>query len=339
LAIYHLSISIVSRGKGKSAVAAAAYRAAELIKNEYDGIIHDYTRKGGVVHTGVLLPAQAPGEFSNRALLWNAVEKTEKAENAQLAREVEFSLPLELTREQNISLAHDFVQRTFVSAGMCADICIHEKDGGKLHAHVLLTMRPINDNGAWGGKQKKEYILDRDGNKIYDPKKRQYKCRSIPSTDWNDRGNAEIWRAAWEEYANAALEKHGNEARINHRSYERQGVEIIPSIKLGVAAHQMEKRGIRTERGDINREIEITNNQIRQLRARMNKLAVWLKEEEANTKPPTLADVLDEIFTRKGQSAMTHIRNGMEVFNFLYSNDIREFADLNNIAVVIRLNG
>ncbi|MCL2602668.1 MAG: MobA/MobL family protein, partial [Treponema sp.] len=136
---FHSHVQVISRGRGKSAVAAAAYRAAELIKNEYDGIIHDYTRKGGVVHTGVLLPAQAPGEFSNRALLWNAVEKTEKAENAQLAREVEFSLPLELTREQNISLAHDFVQRTFVSAGMCADICIHEKDGGKLHAHVLLT--------------------------------------------------------------------------------------------------------------------------------------------------------------------------------------------------------
>jgi ATP-dependent exoDNAse (exonuclease V) alpha subunit len=131
LAIYHLSISIVSRGKGKSAVAAAAYRAGELIKNEYDGIVHDYTRKGGVVHTGILLPAQAPEEFSNRALLWNAVEKIEKAENAQLARDVEFSLPQELTREQNISLAHEFVKRTFVDSGMCADVCINEKEGGK----------------------------------------------------------------------------------------------------------------------------------------------------------------------------------------------------------------
>ena len=200
----------------------------------------------------------------------------------------------------------------------------------QLHAHVLLTMRPINENGAWGGKQKKEYILDNDGNKIYDPKKRQYKCRSMPSTDWNDRGNAEIWRAAWEEAANAALEMHGSDSRIDHRSYERQGLEIIPSIKLGTAAHQMEKRGIRTERGDINREIEITNKQIRQLRARINKLSDWLKDEADNPKPPTLADVLDEVMSRQGQSSLTRLRNGAEIFNFLISNEVYDLEDLDN---------
>ena len=190
MAIFHSHIQIISRGKGKSAVAAAAYRAGETIKNEYDGIVHDYTRKGGVVHTEIMLPGHAPNEYLNRAVLWNAVEKIEKAENSRLARELDIALPIELTREQNISLIREYVQRTFVDAGMCADLCVHDKDGKNPHAHIMLTVRPIGVNGKWGGKQRKDYILDHDGNKIYDPKKRQYKCRSIPSTDWDKREKA-----------------------------------------------------------------------------------------------------------------------------------------------------
>jgi hypothetical protein len=194
----------------------------------------------------------------------------------------------------------------------------------------MLTMRPINENGTWGGRQKKEYTLDANGDKIYDPKKRQYKCRSIPSTDWNDRDKAEEWRAAWQDFANAALEQSGSDERINHKSYERQGLDIIPTVHLGPAASQMERKGIRTERGDHNRQIEITNREIRRLRARIGKLADWLKEEAANTKPPTLADVLDEIFSRQGQSALTRLRNGVDIFNFLHGNNIADIADLDN---------
>ena len=158
MAIYHLSIKIFSRGKGgKSAVAAAAYRAGEKIFCEYDGRMNDYTRKGGVVHTEILLPEYAPVEFKDRAILWNAVERVEKAENAQLAREVEFSLPVELTLAQNKSLVREYVKHNFVDKGMCADICIHDKDDGNPHAHVLLTMRPFNEDGSWGNKQRKEY--------------------------------------------------------------------------------------------------------------------------------------------------------------------------------------
>ena len=130
IAIYHLSIKIISRGKGKSAVAAAAYRAGEAITNEYDGITHDYTRKGGIVHTEILLPDHAPAEFADRAVLWNAVEKIERYKTAQLAREIEIALPVELTREQNISLLRKYVMEQFVSAGMCADVCVHDKDDG-----------------------------------------------------------------------------------------------------------------------------------------------------------------------------------------------------------------
>ena len=176
MAIYHCSIKITSRGKGKSAVAAAAYRAGERITNEYDGVTHDYTRKGGIVHTAILLPDNAPPEYKDRAVLWNAVEKIEKAKNSQLAREIELALPVELTKEQNIFLVREYVKRHFVNHGMCADIAIHDTGEGNPHAHVLLTMRPFNEDRTWGDKQKKVYHLDEDGNKIYDPIKRQYKC-------------------------------------------------------------------------------------------------------------------------------------------------------------------
>ena len=169
MAIFHSHIKIITRGKGKSAVAAAAYRAGERIKNEYDGITSDYTRKRGIVYTEILLPEHAPTEYLNRAVLWNAVEKIEKADNSQLARELDIALPAEFTRQQNIALAREYVKNTFVSAGMCADLCVHDKDDGNPHMHIILTMRPINENGKWDGKQKKEYILDNDGNKIYDP--------------------------------------------------------------------------------------------------------------------------------------------------------------------------
>ena len=171
---------------------------------------HDYTRKGGIVHTEILLPDHAPAEYADRAVLWNAVEKIEKAKNAQLAREIEIALPQELTREQGISLVREYVKHNFVAAGMCADFAIHDKQDGNPHAHIMLTMRPFEQGGAWGAKQKKEYTLDPQGNKIYDPKKRQYKCKSIPATDWNEQTKAEEWRAAWAEICNQYLEQNGH---------------------------------------------------------------------------------------------------------------------------------
>lgn len=302
MAIYHCSIKIISRGKGKSAVAAAAYRSGDNLTNEYDGITHDYTRKGGVVHTEVLLPDHAPSEYVNRAVLWNAVERIEKAKNAQLAREIEIAPPKELTREQGISLVREYVKEQFVNAGMCADIAIHDKNDGNPHAHVMLIIRPIEQDGTWGAKQKKEYILDRDGNKIYDPKKRSYKCKSIPATDWNEQTKAEEWRSAWAEICNQELEQNGHAERIDHRSYARQGIDQIPTVHLGVAAFQMEKRGIRTERGNLNREIEVSNQRLRQLKARISKLQNWLKDEAANTEPPTLADVIQGILSKQEQT-------------------------------------
>jgi len=155
VAIYHLSIKIISRGKGRSAIAAAAYRAGEKIISEYDGRVNDYSRKRGIVHTEIMLPDNAPTEFADRSTLWNAVEKSEKAVNAQLAREIEVALPVELTREQQIELTKQYVKRNFVDNGMCADVCVHDTGTGNPHAHIMLTMRPFNKDKTWGLKERK----------------------------------------------------------------------------------------------------------------------------------------------------------------------------------------
>ena len=330
IAIYHLSIKIISRGKGKSAVAAAAYRSGEKIRNEYDGIEHDYTRKGGVIHTEIILPEHAPAEYADRAVLWNAVEKIEKAKNSQLSREIELALPVELTLLQNKSLVRDYVKQNFVEHGMCADVCIHDKNDGNPHAHIMLTMRPFDNGGAWGGKQKKEYILDKSGNKIYDKKKRSYKCKSVPTTDWNEQTQAEEWRSGWAESVNRYLEKLNHSERIDHRSYERQGVEQIPTAHLGVAAFQMEKRGIATERGNKNRKIDELNKQLRQIKARIRKLEDWVKEERAA--PPTLWEVFSGIANnperRTQKQQIADIKLAAQTLTFIQTYNIETLADM-----------
>ena len=167
IAIYHWNIGIVSRGKGKSAVAAAAYRSGEKLTNEWDGMTHDYTRKGGVVHTEIMLPPHAPPSFADRSTLWNSVELYEKAGNAQLAREIDAALPIELSREEQIRLVREYCSSQFVSRGMCVDFVIHDTDSGNPHCHIMLTMRPLDERGAWAAKSKKEYDLDENGERKY----------------------------------------------------------------------------------------------------------------------------------------------------------------------------
>ncbi len=151
-AIYHCSIKIIKRSQGRSAVAAAAYRSGQKLTNEWDGITHDYTKKGGVVYSEILLPAHVPPEFSDRSTLWNSVEKSEKSRNAQLAREIEIALPAEIDRQSQIRLVRKYVKDIFVSSGMCADFSIHDKGDGNPHAHIMLTIRPLKESGEWGAK-------------------------------------------------------------------------------------------------------------------------------------------------------------------------------------------
>lgn len=163
MAIYHLEAKVISRGVGRSAVAASAYMSCSHIYNDYDGIQHDYTRKQGLVYEQVLLPPQAPPEWADRSVLWNAVEEAEKTKDSRLAREFVVALPIELNREQNISLITDFVKDNFVNDGMCADVCIHDTDGHNPHAHIMLTVRPLDKNGKWQSKTEKEYLCIKNG--------------------------------------------------------------------------------------------------------------------------------------------------------------------------------
>ena len=300
MAIYHCSIKIVSRGKGKSAVAAAAYRSGERLTNEWDGLTHDYTKKGGVVHSEILLPPHAPPSFSDRSTLWNSVEMSEKAGNAQLAREIEIALPVELTGEEQIRLVRDYCSSQFVSKGMCVDFALHDTGGGNPHAHVLLTMRPLDEQGQWSAKSKKEYVLDENGERIMLPSGR-YKTRKIDLMGWNNQENAETWRAAWAEYTNRYLEENNRSERIDHRSYERQGIEQIPTIHVGVSATQMEKKGISTERGELNRSIKAANLLFREIRAQIVRLKEWLIElfkvhETLKAEPPKSPNLATLLF-------------------------------------------
>ncbi len=277
IAIYHCSIKIVSRGKGKSAVAAAAYRSGEKLTNEWDGLTRDYTKKGGVVHSEILLPAHAPPAFSDRSTLWNSVELSEKSNNAQLAREVEIALPVELSREEQTRLVREYCSSQFVSKGMIADFNLHDTGGGNPHAHILLTMRPLDEKGAWLPKSKKEYVLDENGEKIRLPSGR-YKTRKVDLVDWNNRENAEVWRRAWADLANDFLAQNNRPERIDHRSYERQGIDQLPTVHVGVSATQMEKKGIVTERGELNRNINAANRILREIRRLVRGLKDWIAE-------------------------------------------------------------
>ncbi len=163
MAIYHMQAKVVSRGSGRSAVAASAYMSCSRIYNDYDGIQHDYTRKHGLIYQEVMLPPMAPPKWKNREQLWNAVEAAEKTKDSRLAREFGVALPIELDKDSNISLLQNFIQKNFVDMGMCADFAIHDTDGHNPHAHILLTVRPLNENGTWQYKTEKEYLCIKDG--------------------------------------------------------------------------------------------------------------------------------------------------------------------------------
>lgn len=346
MAIYHCSIKIISRGKGKSAVAAAAYRSGETLTNQYDGITHDFTRKGGIVHTEILLPPHAPPEFTDRSTLWNSVEKIEKARNSQLARELEIALPAELDREQQIQLVREYVKDNFVSAGMCADVAIHDKADGNPHAHIMLTMRPLEQSGEWGAKSKKEYILDKDGQRIQ-LKNGTFKSRKADTVDWNNREKAEAWRQAWADIANRYLAAQDRPERIDHRSFKRQGIEQIPTVHMGVAATQMESRGIVTDKGEQNRHIREENRLLKEVKRRIATLSAWIKKKSAETKEqqsinpiasapihsPTLLEMLNQAYkeadTLQSRYGKIHdLKAYTQAVNFLQDKSITTLVQL-----------
>src|SRR5437667_848287 len=231
MAIYHLHVKVIGRKSGSSAVASAAYRSGSRLRDERLDRSHDFSAKRGVVHSEVLLPENAPAVWKDRERLWNDVEAFEARKDAQLAREVEFAIPRELTQAQGIELARDFARGEFVDRGMIADLNVHwdvGEDGmPKPHAHVMLTMRAVDEDG-------------------FGPKLRE----------WNRTEMVERWRQRWAEVANERLAELDIDARIDHRSLEAQDIAMEPQTQIGASALRIEGEGIETaDRAEMHREI------------------------------------------------------------------------------------
>ena len=310
IALYHFHVTQIKRSAGQSAVAAAAYRSGEKLHSEYYGEDSDYTRKGGVICSEILLPSHAPPEYANRETLWNAVEKVEKNAKAQLAYSFDIALQNEFPMRENIELARQFLLQNFVSRGMIVDFAIHspdkEDDGiQNPHFHVMCPIRPILPNGTWGNKQRREYVLDEDGNRIRD-EAGNFVFNAVPTTDWGSPETLEAWRQAWAELCNAKFAEKGLDCRIDHRSYERQGVEQIPTQHEGPTVRAMEAKGICTDKGDLNRWIRKTNAVLREAKQKIAALIDWLKEVKAELskpQPPTLVELLSANYDNRNKGA------------------------------------
>lgn len=305
---FHFSVNIISRGKGKSAVASAAYISGEKIKNEWDGVTHDYTKKQGVISKEIFLPDHAPKEYKDRKTLWNSVELFEKNSNAQLARNFIISLPKELSIEENKKMIEEYIQTNFVKEGMIVDLAIHDenREGNQnIHAHIMTIVRPINEDGTWGQKSKKEYILDEKGEKVLN-KNGKPKTRKVELTTWNDKGNVEKWRENFSDLCNEYLAKNKIEKRVDHRSFKRQGIKQIPTIHLGASASAMERKGIRTEKGDINREIKKQNELLKSIGNEIKKITSWLAD---------FKDKLKESYKEYKDQSKKQIENESGLFN------------------------
>ncbi len=257
----HFKVEILGRGKGthNSVVGYAAYCARTRLRNERDGHIYNWSRQNDIVFSKIMLPENAPRRFFDRSVLWNEVEKIEKCKNAQLARTLVIALPSEFSTDAQERVVCQYVQDYFVNYGMCADINIHDKSDGNPHAHIILTMRSIDKNGKWMAKQEKIYQLDKNGKKIYDPVKRQYKCTTQKTNDWDNHKNVEQWREQWAEVCNVEFERLGLSKRVTHKSYQRQGSDLLPTKHLGSSSTAMEQRGIQTKTGKANKNIYFQN--------------------------------------------------------------------------------
>ena len=278
-----------------------------------------YTRKKGLIWREVFLPEYAPPEWKDRGVLWNAVEENEKTKDSRLAREFVPALPVELTPTQWQELLSDFIKESFVADGMCADVAIHDPypPGHNPHAHILLTVRPLDERGEWQYKTEKEYLCVKDGEergftaaefkaaqadgwekqypykvgrkKVYmppseaekqgleraskHPKSTKFGRQNPISERWNSEEQLVVWRKAWADVTNRYLERYGHDARIDHRSHAERGLVEQPTIHEGVVARAMEKKGIISDRCELNRQIKADNALLRELKAAVKKLA------------------------------------------------------------------
>lgn len=234
MAIFHLNAKVISRAQGRSATGACAYRAGQRIKDERTGLVFNYTRKKEVVYRHIFAPANAPAWVHDRASLWNQTEQKETRKDAQVAREIEVSLPVELSLHQQTLLLESFVHTQFVKLGMVADVCIHHKPGNP-HAHILLTTREINQSG-------------------FGPKNR----------DWNSKEQLEKWRSEWASHTNRRLMFSGFKTHIDSRSLQAQGIDRVPTVHIGPTGTAMQAKGLPAAATQLNQTIkEINMNEIK----------------------------------------------------------------------------
>ena len=239
MALISTRVQVISRGDGRSAVAAAAYRSGKDLKSDRDQTVKQSRSKSAVGHSQIYAPEHAPEWATDRQRLWNSVEtKAETRKNSQLAREIRYSLQRELSDEQNRAVIEKHVKREFVARGMVADVNIHHataSDGKpNPHAHVMLTLREFDQDGQWAAKKNRA---------------------------WNSKELYREVRANWERDVNAALAEAGSAARVDRRSYKERGIDRLPQPKLGPTAAKLEQRGIASERGRELRRVEAMNQQ------------------------------------------------------------------------------
>lgn len=298
MAIYHCSVKVGSRGKGQSAVAAAAYRSGEKLTDQETGLVSDYTRKGGVVFSEISLCENAPARYADRATLWNAVHDIEKAKDARLWREIEVALPQEMNRAEQIEAVREYV-RNLTERGMCADWSLHDKGDGNPHAHIMLTTRSITEDGKWAPKSRKVYDLDENGERIFQKVdktgRKQYKSHKEDYNDWNATERVEEWRADWANVCNKYLT---TEKKIDHRSYERQGLEQIPTVHEGYAARQIEAKGGTSELCQQNREIKAKNSLLQRIAEELRNIGNELKQL-IDQKGSVVNDRIGELLRRR----------------------------------------
>ena len=305
-------IAIVGRGAkcrgGKSAVEQSSYISRTTLCCEYDGMTYYPKYSEDLVCTEIMLPINAPPEYMDRAVLWNSVEMREKNNSkAQLARSMRVTLPNAWSYEVATDMMRDFVKLTFVDEGMCAEWVIHDseyKGQRNLHCHILLTVRPLLEDGSWGEKQKKIYQLDKEGNKVR-TRSGNYKCSTVDLTGWNQRENAKKWRKKIADTINAVNQSLELDERWDEHSYKDRGLDVEPTIHLGAQASALERKGIQTEKGDINREIQKHNMLLVQAKAlydeakeiveqlKASKVVVAVKNEIMN--------LIDRVVSKKGR--------------------------------------
>ena len=338
MAIFHYTVKIVGRSKGKSIISASAYLNGDVMKNEETGRISYYTSKREVVYTSLMMCENAPQEWQNvpaenirrfqksvrykradnqnaalekfkltfqKQRLWNEVLRIEKSSDAQLGRSFEFSLPKEWSRQEQIDYTTEYIQKTFVDKGMCADWSIHDKGDGNPHVHLLVTLRPFNSDHSWGNKEIKdwEFVRDENGNIVVDeshpdwwqdkknparhgiripvldengnPKigarnRKQWKRVLTDATGWNNQKNCELWRSEWANVCNAHLK---TENHIDHRSYARQGKLEIPTIHEGADARKIDEKFQNGQTPSASWKVE-ENQIIKRQNALLNKIQI-----------------------------------------------------------------